>query len=684
MMKTYLLLLSSLPATLFGQSYYYVYDQGVANEFNPLLNQGTVILSDPADDVFSPNQTIPFTWSFFGSNVSQYKVSDNGYLTFNLGPGSSTGTNAALPTSPTPPNAWAIFALWDNLELSSNPSFVTNTIRTYTVGTAPNRVHVIQWHATEKGKLANSGGVRFAVRLFEQGDFDVVLHYKGPQANLSATIGCEDFLVTDATMVAGSPSFTFTTVSEQEYDPSNVTVYKFIYGSQPTLDASINRLFVTDVANTGTSYDIGGRVINHGTQTITSLKIDYQVNGGPVQSAVLSGLNIDPNETYDFTHTTPWVPTNPGSFQDVTVRIAEVNAAPDENPLNDEQTQSVWVNLGTTAAKKVLIEQFATSRCGDCPDGYHVLSLLLDSIQDVVSLTHHAGAQSDAMTIPVSVAIADELTDQGGKAAIDRVLWPDESTVALSNSKWMDAVMDALETPGSVGISINPTWNAATREIGVTVSLDFVDYIIPGDLRLNVFVIEDKVTGSGQGYDQRNNFDNLLGHYYYQAGNPIIGFVHRKVMRESLTGTWGDATGIPQDPGPNDDLQVTGLTYTLPAGYKQQDVSIVAFLSYGDSLNRRVINAAEVDLGAPATGVDDFDLATLKVFPNPMTTDCTIALPTADFTVVKLYDMAGNLVHAIPPVSNEVHFSREALAGGLYLIEAVSEHQVLRTRLVVQ
>ena len=685
MTKTYLLLLCSLPISAIGQSYYYVYDQGVTDEYDPLGGQGTIILNDPFDDGFSANQTVPFTLEFFGFNVGPYKVTDNGYLTFDLGPAPSSNANTAIPDVATP--NYSIYALWDNLELSSNPPFVTNWVRNYTVGTTPNRVHVIQWHATQKGLLANSAGVRFAIRLFEQGDFDIVLQHRGPQANLSATVGCEDLFGTDGTMVTGSPNFTFT--SPTTYNKEDVTVYKFIYGTQPSLDASMNRIYVTDVAHAGSGYDIGGRVINHGTQTITSLMIEYQVNSGPVQSTVLSGLNIAPNETYDFTHPTQWTPANPGNFQDVTLRVTEVNGSPDGNPQNNESTRSVWVNLGTTATKNVLIEQFATAGCGQCPDGYRYLAQILDSLPNVVALTHHrAGGQpgqtSDGMTIPMSASIASAFGAQGSTGSIDRMRWPGEGNVAITGSNWLDRTVEALDLPAPVDISISPSWNASTREITTSVSLDFVDYIVPGDLRLHVFVIEDKVTGTGNDYNQKNIFDQVIGHPYEGKGDPIFGFVHRQVIRASMTGTWGDATGIPQSPGPNDDLQISALTYTLPASYKQQDVSLIAFLTDGDTSNQQVLNAKEASLGAPPAGTSAFTRPALKVFPNPMTTACTIKLPTDDFTMVKVYDMTGSLVKEIPAAGSEVNFSREALAGGMYLIEAVSPDQVLRTRLVVQ
>lgn len=75
---------------------------------------GTTLLTD-ADDTLSATQTLPFTFSFFGANVTQYKVSSNGWLSFD-----TTLTDPA-PSSPVnmpdvgAPNS-VIAGFWDDLQ----------------------------------------------------------------------------------------------------------------------------------------------------------------------------------------------------------------------------------------------------------------------------------------------------------------------------------------------------------------------------------------------------------------------------------------------------------------------------------------------------------------------------------------------------------------------------------------
>ena len=166
------LIFSGSISQLFSQSYYYVISRGVTDEFNMSAPGGNIILSSPANDVLSEIQTLPFTWNFYGNPVNQLKASDNGYITFDISQTESFSVNTILPSTATPNNA--IYSFWDNIELSNNPSFITNEIKTYTVGSTPNRIFVIQWHATPLGKTGNGNYLFFAIRLYEQGNFDVI------------------------------------------------------------------------------------------------------------------------------------------------------------------------------------------------------------------------------------------------------------------------------------------------------------------------------------------------------------------------------------------------------------------------------------------------------------------------------------------------------------------------------
>jgi hypothetical protein len=96
---------------------------------------------------------------------------------------------------------------------------------------------------------------------------------------------------------------------------------------------------------------------------------------------------------------------------------------------------------------------------------------------------------------------------------IDRNFWEDQGSVGTNRFVWEDKVTTSLNNPSPVKVSIiNKSYDNATRTISFTVRAEFVDYW-SGDMRLNAFVVEDKVRGKNQ--------QNVWTQHNYYAGGAI-------------------------------------------------------------------------------------------------------------------------------------------------------------------
>ncbi|MGH8837320.1 MAG: carboxypeptidase regulatory-like domain-containing protein [Actinomycetes bacterium] len=102
---------------------------------------------------------LPFTFPYYGQNHTTANVSTNGNLNF-IAP-STVFTNVAIPNSAAPNGA--IYAYWDDLFVDASAS-----VRTETLGTAPNRRFVVEWR-----------NVRFVSESTKRVDVEVVLHENG-------------------------------------------------------------------------------------------------------------------------------------------------------------------------------------------------------------------------------------------------------------------------------------------------------------------------------------------------------------------------------------------------------------------------------------------------------------------------------------------------------------------------
>ena len=77
---------------------------------------GTVVALPNGDQGLSAAQTLPFSFSLFGTSVTSYKVSANGFLSFDAAlPTAAYDTNAAIPTAGAPNGIVAGY--WDDLDL---------------------------------------------------------------------------------------------------------------------------------------------------------------------------------------------------------------------------------------------------------------------------------------------------------------------------------------------------------------------------------------------------------------------------------------------------------------------------------------------------------------------------------------------------------------------------------------
>jgi hypothetical protein len=335
-------------------------------------------------------------------------------------------------------------------------------------------------------------------------------------------------------------------------------------------------------------------VKNYGTSTLNSFTFSWTADGGATTNTeIVNGLSLAPGATQSVTHNNSLVSLTGGEYT-FDVALSLPNGQTDLSA-NNNGSATVSVSVGE-ADKFVVIEDHTGAWCQFCPDGTVVLLDILAANDHAIGVGVH---NADAMDFPDGNTVGSAVT--GGSfpsGTIDRVSFPGESDIATSRVKWNQYTQQRLSTPSIVSISADNTYVPSTRELTVNVTAEFLSNLT-GDYRLNVFIIEDSVTGTGTGYNQVNAYNGVTGHPYYQAGNPIIGFVHRDVARHFMGGAWGQAGVIP-----NSIVALTPyshtFTYTLPVAWNTSKMHLVVVAQkYGTSLsNRELLNALRLDLNS--------------------------------------------------------------------------------------
>lgn len=138
-------------------------------------------------------------------------------------------------------------------------------------------------------------------------------------------------------------------------------------------------------------FSITGKVLNLGTDTITSFTMNYKINGGPVVSGNIDSVHVIPSSTYTFTHPVSWVPVSRGTYS-IDTWASNLNGNNDQDTTNDHLVFNVEV-LDTFVTRNSCIEVFTGTWCHPC----HVANLAFDNnvlpnIHHYTLIKYHVGA----------------------------------------------------------------------------------------------------------------------------------------------------------------------------------------------------------------------------------------------------------------------------------------------------
>ena len=649
--------------------------QGTDYDYN---TAGTNVLSITSQDVLSSWQSIPFPFTFFGASVTGYYVSDNGYITFDQSATTSDPNNTAIPAAGGPNNA--IYAFWDDVNVVSG-SGSPDRVTTWTYGAAGSRVHVIQWFSVTPA--SGSGFIYATIRLYECGDFDII-HGYGSATGLTGTVGAENATGTVAVQIAGSPNISYPTVGSSANDDIIIT----FYSTGVNYDLGVTFIGLNNFVTVGNN-DVTGTIVNNGNTAITSFDLNYTVNGGsPVTSTITANIPAN-GGTYNFTHPTQWNVATGGQSLALCVYADNLNGGnTDDRTCNDQLCKDLFSNSGVSGTHTVLLEEFTGAWCGWCPDGAVVQEDMVTTYPgQILAVSVHDG---DAMEFN------DGIRSGFGVSAypngmVDRKVFPGEPEESHSRGSWMSNATSQFNTYTPLDLSIeNQTWNSSSRQITVDVTANFVDYAA-GDIRIGLMIVEDSVTGTGSGYNQANYLNGTAGHPYQGAGDPILGYIHRSVLRALPGGTYGVQGTIPSTVNPSSSY-TESFTYTLPAGYDETKVSMIAFVGYYSTTvgERYLLDADEEKLQLSVGMEDALAGSYLQVYPNPAANE---AMLKATFTssvhgTVQLMNSFGQVVATVQEGNfkagdNFINLDLSNHANGTYFLKVDTDKGALTRKVIV-
>ncbi|MBT3207685.1 MAG: T9SS type A sorting domain-containing protein [Bacteroidetes bacterium] len=150
-------------------------------------------------------------------------------------------------------------------------------------------------------------------------------------------------------------------------------------------DAKILSSDMSPFVMTG-DYDISGMFENAGSDALTSVDVNYSIDGGTVNTFNMTGLNINMLETEAYSHNVQANFPATGSYE-LTIWLSNPNGNADMNTSNDSLTMTVNV-LDQIANRLVLIEHFTQASCGPCASQNPALDALISDPQNIDRVVH--------------------------------------------------------------------------------------------------------------------------------------------------------------------------------------------------------------------------------------------------------------------------------------------------------
>ena len=271
-----------------------------------------------------------------------------------------------------------------------------------------------------------------------------------------------------------------------------------------------------------------------------------------------------------------------------------------------------------------------------------------------------------------------------------------------SSSLWEDKTVIRKAVRSPLSIKASSIYDSNTRELTVDVSTIFYTKLSNLTYRVNCYIIEDSVTGTGSGYNQINyyaNHENGAYNPWYGKGSPIVGFKHRHVGRYLFGGPWG-TTGIIPATVSSGDVFSNQYTYTIPATWNANRVKLVAFVQdYSASYKRKsIINSLEYNLNSAdsipvsaltTTGVNEIQnsrLDAVSLFPNP-----TTGIINIDYTLnesasisFEVYNMIGEKLHSVQSQKlaagdYRTQINTSSFQSGVYFVAVKDGNKLMRT-----
>jgi len=378
---------------------------------------------------------------------------------------------------------------------------------------------------------------------------------------------------------------------------------------------------------------VSGKLQNMGTSTVTSMDVNYSIDGGATVTESLSGLNLATGSYYDFNHGSTWTPTAAGTYN-IEIWATNINGTSDMNTANDMVSGLVTVYDNATI-KRPMLESFTSSTCGPCVAGNVNVSNVLSGFNNSdYSLLKYQMSWPGSGDPYYTAEGGDRRNYYGVNAVPDFVLdgniWQGNSS-SLTGSQ----ITSVLANPAFVEMSSFFTVDEVNQTVDITVNIDPLgDFANSLTLYTAIYEI---TTYNNVGSNGETSFDNVMKKMVPGSSGFALSSLQTGVLvAENFSHTFQGSYVLP--PNANNPTN-HAIQHSIE---DFNNLGVVSWIQ--NDVTKEIVQSTVSTLSA--TNVGELNSTRLMLFPNPAENTTTLAFQGMEGSDVKidLYNLLGELV----------------------------------------
>ncbi len=414
--------------------------------------------------------------------------------------------------------------------------------------------------------------------------------------------------------------------------------------SQPeTNDAAMESINVPPYAEAG-DVDINCTIKNVGISTVTSVDVNYQVDGGAVITETIGSLNLQTADNYSYTFATPWT-TTAGDYT-LDVWVSNFNGSGDDDDTsNDAKTMSV--SIATQSTQNLpLFEEFTSSTCSPCA-GFNsgTFNPFMDAHPDDIAVIKY----QMSWPAPGDPYYTEEGGVRRGYYGVNFV--PDLYTGGAQTATNTGGVNAAFDTESA---------RAAFFDMSSTLEIDgdnaIVNVSITPFISVNMTVhiaVLERETLNNTGNNGETSFEHVMMKMLPDAGGTLVSF------------EVGTDTNILE----SYDMSSTNVE-------EMDDLLVVVLIQ--DDTTRQIMQSTFA-YGEPL-GLDDNYLQNVSFYPNP--SNGYITIETDRELQITIHDILGKKVYSKTGINTET-LNLTYLNSGMYLVNMTDGTNQTTKKLII-